>query len=82
MPPPNYFKVNFDAAIRESFSTQAAVCRNSKGQIIKILSQVRPPCSPIYGEALAAHLAGVWASYLQLDKFILEGYSSIVVSAL
>ena len=44
--------------------------------------QVRPPCSLVYGEALVAHLAGVLASSLQLDKFILEGDSSIVVSAL
>ena len=47
-----------------------------------MLSQVRPPCSPVYGEALAAQLVGVLATSLILDKFILEGNSSIVVSAL
>jgi hypothetical protein len=81
-PPPNLSKVNFDAAIQEYFSIQATVCKNSNGLIIKMLSQVRPPCSPVYGEALAAQLVGVLAISLKLDMFILEGDSSIVVSAL
>jgi hypothetical protein len=46
------------------------------------LYKVRPPCSPIYGEALATQLASVLATSLNLDKFILEGDSSIVASAL
>ena len=81
-PPQDFCKVNFDAAIRENFSIQAAICRNSKGMIIKILTQVRPPCSPVYGEALVVKLAGVLASSLQLEKFILGGDSSIVVLTL
>ena len=81
-PPQEFFKVNFDVAIREDFSTQAAVCRNSNGLIIKMLYQVRPPCSPVYGEALAAQLAGALATSMKIDEFILEGDSSIVVSAL
>jgi hypothetical protein len=36
-PPPDFFKINFDTAIRDDFSSQAAVCRNSSGKIIKIL---------------------------------------------
>ena len=28
-PPQGFCKVNFDAAIREGFSTQVAICRNS-----------------------------------------------------
>jgi hypothetical protein len=51
--PQGFCKINFDVAIREDFSTQAAVCRNSNGEIIKIITQVRPPCSPMYEEALA-----------------------------
>ncbi|XP_059451120.1 lysM domain receptor-like kinase 10 [Corylus avellana] len=81
-PPTGIFKVNFDTAIRESFSVQAAVCRNSNGQIIKILSQVRPPCNPTYGEAQAALLAASLAASMHLDNFILEGDSSIVISSL
>jgi hypothetical protein len=37
-PPQGFCKINFDAAIREVFSTQAAVCRNSNGEIIMILT--------------------------------------------
>jgi hypothetical protein len=74
--------VNFHAAFRETFSTQVAVCKNHKGEIIKILTLVRPPCSQVNGEAQATKLASVFASSLQLDEFILEGESSIVVLAL
>jgi hypothetical protein len=81
-PSQGFCKINFDATIREDFFTQAAVCRNSKGEIIKIITQVRPPCSPVYEEALAAQLAGVLANSLQLDHFILEGDSTIVISSL
>jgi hypothetical protein len=78
-PPQGFYKINFDAAIREDFSTQATVCRNSNGEIIQILTQVRPSCSPIYGEALAAQLASHLAASLQLDHFIIEGDSAIVI---
>ena len=36
----------------------------------------------MYGEALAAQLAGVLANSLQLDQFILEGVSAIVILSL
>jgi hypothetical protein len=50
--------------------------------IIKMISQFRPSCIPIYGAALAAHLAGFLASSLKLNKFILEGVSNVIMSAL
>jgi hypothetical protein len=81
-PPHGFCKVNFDTAIREGFSTQAVVCINSNGMIIKALTQVRPICNPVYGEALAAQLAGVLANSLKLDRFILEGDSNIVILSL
>jgi hypothetical protein len=74
--------VNFDTAIREDFSSQATVCRNSNGVILKILSQIRPSCSPAIGEALAAQLASELAISLQLYQVILKGDSSLVISAL
>ena len=80
-PPQSWYKLNFDAANREGFSTQAVVCRNSNGEI-KILTQVSPPCSLVYEEALAAKLADVLAYLLHLHKFILEGDSTLVVLAL
>jgi hypothetical protein len=81
-PPLGFCKVNFDTAIREGFSAQAAVCRDSNGVILKILSQIRPSCSPVVGEALAAQLASVLATSMKLDRVILEGDSSVVISSL
>jgi hypothetical protein len=81
-PPQGFCKVNIDATVREGYSTQAAICRNSIGEIIKVLTQVRPPYSPVYGEVLAAQLTGVLANSLHLDQFILEGDSSIVFLSL
>jgi hypothetical protein len=48
--------VNFDTAIQETFSMQAAMCRDSTGKIVKAISQINPPCDLTYGEALAAQL--------------------------
>ena len=80
-PPLECYKLNFDAISSEDFSTQAAVCRNFSGKIIKMITQFRPPCSPVYGAALAAHLAGFLASSMKLNKFILEGVSNVIMSA-
>jgi hypothetical protein len=81
-PPQDWSKVSFHVVIRNTFSTQAAVCRNHKGEIKHIITQVRPPCSQVNGEALAAKLATKLVSSMQLNKFILERESSIVISAL
>jgi hypothetical protein len=81
-PPIGSHTINFDTAIREHFSVQAAVCRNSNGKIISAVSQVNPPCVPIFGEALAARLAVTLASSLKLKSFILEGDSALVIMAL
>jgi hypothetical protein len=64
--------INFDTAIRDSFSAQAAVCRNSEGRIFHMASQISSPCNPNYGEALAAKLAVSLATSLHLDHFILR----------
>ncbi|GLT55807.1 hypothetical protein SLA2020_288950 [Shorea laevis] len=77
-PKAGFFKVNFDTAIRESFSVQAAICCDSKGKIIKAVSQFNPSCDPTYGEALAASLA----ISLSLPVFTLEGDSLTVILAL
>jgi hypothetical protein len=55
-PPPQWFKINFDTAIRSTFSAQSAVCRDMKGHIIRMISIISPHCSANYGEALAAQL--------------------------
>lgn len=77
-----FFKIDFDTAIRPEFSVQAAVCRDSTGVIINVVSQINPPCDPTYGKTLAAHLACSLASNLKLQKFSLEGDSLVVIMAL
>ena len=47
-----------------------------------MISQISLPCLPIVGEALAALLGVSLASQLNIDRFILEGDSGVVVSAL
>jgi hypothetical protein len=81
-PPPCFCKVNFDTIIQEVFFAQAAVCRDSNGVILKVLFQIRPSCSPVFGEALAAQLASDLASSMKHDQVILEGDSSVVISSL
>ena len=81
-PPCNWVKINFDTAIRDSFSAQAAVCRDSKGTILHMLSEISLPCTPNVGEARAAQLACTMATSLSFEKFILEGDSEIVIHAL
>jgi hypothetical protein len=81
-PAANSYKINFDTAVRDSFSAQSAVCRDSNGKIIKALSKISPPCDPTYGEALAMSLAVSLAVSLNISKFILEGDSLIVIMAL
>jgi hypothetical protein len=53
-PPQPSFKINFDTAIRDNFSAQAAVCQDHQGKIIKMDTTINPPCQPNMGEALAA----------------------------
>jgi hypothetical protein len=76
------YKLNFDTAVRESFTTQFVVCRDSSGKIVKALSYISPPCDHTYGEALAAVLAISLAISLGLQNFTLEGDSHIVIIAL
>jgi hypothetical protein len=72
MSSPSYYKVNYDTTIRQDFSAQAAVCRNSRGTIIDCFTLIRPPCSPVFGETTAALLACRLALSLDFQHFILE----------
>jgi len=82
LPPLHWYKINFDTAIRASFSCQAAICRDNEGKLIKVATQIQVACSSNKGEALAAQLAVSLASSLHLDRFIIEGDSQIVILAL
>jgi hypothetical protein len=81
-PPPNWHKINFDTAIHDSFSCQAAICRDHEGNLIQMTTQIQSNCSPNKGETLAAHLAVSLASSLHLDRFVIEGDSQVVILAL
>jgi ribonuclease HI len=81
-PAPNWVKINFDIAIRDSFSAQAVVCRNSNGKILHLSSLISSPCSVNEGEALAAQLAISLACSFNFDRFIIEGDSVVVIQAL
>jgi hypothetical protein len=76
------YKINFDTVIRDSYSVQSAVCRDSEGKIIKAIAQTNPPCEPTYGEALTARPATSLAAVLKLTNFSLEGDFKIVIDAL
>jgi hypothetical protein len=77
-PPTNWVKLNFNTAIRDSYSVQAVVCRDSLGRILHLSSNLSS-CTPNVGEARAALLACSIAVSLSYDKFILEGDSEVVV---
>ncbi|XP_059434035.1 uncharacterized protein LOC132167148 [Corylus avellana] len=81
-PPPGWFKINYDTAIQDSFSVQAAVCCNNSGNIIRMTSQISSKCLPNIGEAMAVLLAVPLASSSNIKKFILEGDSLVVILAL
>ena len=81
-PPLNWVKISFDTAIRDSVSAQAAICRDSKGQVLRVFSQISPSCSPNVGKALAAQLVISLASSFSIDCFILKGDSKVVVHTL
>jgi hypothetical protein len=78
-PTPNWVKINFDTTIRDSFSAQATVCKNSDGKILHLSSLISSPCSVNEGEALATQLAISLACSFNFDRFILEGDSAVVI---
>jgi hypothetical protein len=57
------------------------MCRNHLGHIIKISTQISSPCQPNEGETLAANLVVSLAISLNIQRFILEGDSQIVILA-
>jgi len=77
-----FYKVNYDTAIRPTFSAQAAVIRSFFGSVIGFSSLISPPCSALYGEARAALLTARLATSLHITSFILEGDSLTVSMAL
>jgi hypothetical protein len=62
-------KINYDIAIRPSFSAQATVIRNSSGVVIKCNSLISSPFTTLFGEARATLLVVQLA--LSLCRFLL-----------
>jgi hypothetical protein len=81
-PSPPYLKINYDTAIKDIFSTQSVVCRDSTGSIIRCISLISSSCATIYGEALAALSVTHLAISMGLPAFILKGDLLLVTLAL
>jgi hypothetical protein len=81
-PSSSYIKINYDTAIRDSFSAQAAVIQDSSGTITHCSSLISLPYSVVIGEALSALLTTKLALSLHASFFILEGDSTIVTFAM
>jgi hypothetical protein len=76
-----FYKINYDIAIRPSFSAQATVIRNSSVVVIKCNSLISSPFTTLFGEARATLLVVQLALSLQISSFILEGDSLTVTLA-
>lgn len=72
-PPLNWYKINFDTAMKNNYSAQVVVCQNNEGKIICMVSQLSDSCSSNVGETLGAQLASSLATSLKIERFILEG---------
>ena len=70
-PPPNWIKMNFDAACREEKTTIAVVSRDSMGNTLKAWSDHFISSSPLVGEARAA-----WSAMMLVVN---EGYENIIL---
>jgi hypothetical protein len=69
-PSPSYLKINYDTAIKYTFSAQSVVYRDSTDCIIRCISLISSPCTAIYGEPLAGLLATHLAISMGLPSFI------------
>lgn len=71
-PPPGTIKIKFDTPVKDNLLWAAAVCRNCKGEILRIRMQKAVGSNPLKGEALAARLAFGLTSKLSLRSLLLE----------
>lgn len=81
-PPEGIIKINFDTAIREEFSSVAAIGRDWKGKTVFACAEIDPPVDPNVGETYAAQLGVKKALDLGFPKVMIEGDSMIVTSAI
>ncbi|KAL0009349.1 hypothetical protein SO802_010851 [Lithocarpus litseifolius] len=81
-PPPNWIKLNFDAAIREGKTSVAVVGRDQKGNLVATWVEQRCPGSPLSGEANAALLAIQRAVEAGFKNVVIEGDALNVIEPL
>ncbi|KAB1221827.1 hypothetical protein CJ030_MR2G025911 [Morella rubra] len=74
-PPPGFFKVNFDAALRGSTAFLGAVCRPPDGSLSFAWTESFLASNSLMAEFRAAFLACHLASHFGLDQVIFEGNS-------
>ncbi|KAB1213710.1 hypothetical protein CJ030_MR5G004853 [Morella rubra] len=69
----NFWKFNFDVAIRPACSMLAVVCRNSDGLLLFAWTKRLPPGTPLVGEARAALFAVQEACLLSYPLVVFQG---------
>ena len=79
-PPPGWFKVNFDVAVRQDFSVLAVVVRNGY-KVVHVATELKGAMAPLLAESCAAVFAIKQAQSLGCSQVIFEGDSSIVCEA-
>ena len=72
-PPPEFIKLNVDAAIAQNTSALAVVAKNEQGAVLKGWSKIMPKRSPIAAEAEAI----LWALHLAKG----ENWRKIIVES-
>ena len=72
-PPPDFVKLNVDAAIAQNSSAIAVVARNEQGAVLRAWSKMMPKRSPITAEAEAI----LWALHLARG----ENWRKIIVES-
>lgn len=72
-----FSRLILNTAIRDFFSVQATVYRDSNDKILRAISQINLACDSNFGEALAARLA----ISLNFIYFTLDGDFQVVVIA-
>ncbi|KAB1201311.1 hypothetical protein CJ030_MR0G004314 [Morella rubra] len=81
-PSGNFWKLNYDVAIRPSQTVIAVVCRKAVAEILFVRTKSLPPRTPLVGEAKAALFAAQEAHFLSHEFVVFEGDNLAVAQAI
>jgi hypothetical protein len=81
-PPLDYFKANFNVAIRHTFAVDAPVFLYHSGKFLTVNTLKLPPMDALMGEAHAALLAFRMIVSMGCSSLIIEGDSLLTIMAL